>query len=109
MDTIDLVVELLDKKGISGAKMSRDLGFSNAVFSQWKSGAQNPSMKSIIKMANYFGVSVEYLLGNEQKEKPAGFTDEQLKQYNEIMSIYNQLSDDKKIMAKNILESMLKK
>ena len=55
--------------------MSRACGFSNAVFSQWKNRKQNPSATKIAKMAEYFGVSVDYLLGNE--DKPAAPTDDE--------------------------------
>ena len=65
MDTIQKIVELLDKNGISGAKMSRDLGFSNADFSQWKTGKQNPSIEKLTKIAEYFNVSTDYLLGDD--------------------------------------------
>lgn len=75
MDTIDRILELLGKKGVSGAEMSRACGFSNAVFSQWKNRKQNPSATKIAKMAEYFGVSVDYLLGNE--EKPAAPKDDE--------------------------------
>ncbi|MFR9159043.1 MAG: helix-turn-helix domain-containing protein [Ruthenibacterium lactatiformans] len=75
MDTIDRILELLEKKGVSGAEMSRACGFSNAVFSQWKNRKQNPSATKIAKMAEYFGVSVDYLLGNE--EKPAAPKDDE--------------------------------
>jgi len=33
--------------------MSRDLGFSKAVFSQWKTGKQKPSAEKLLKMAEY--------------------------------------------------------
>ena len=72
MEIIDRIEELLEEKGISGAKMSRDLGFSNAVYSQWRSGKQRPSLEKIKKMADYFEVSTDYLScktnsRNEQK------------------------------------------
>lgn len=75
MDTIDRILELLAKKGVTGAEMSRACGFSNAVFSQWKSRKQNPSATKISKMAEYFGVSLEYLMTGEEKEKPAAKSD----------------------------------
>ena len=49
--------------------MSRELGFSNAVFSQWKKRKQNPSAESLRKMAEYFQVSVDYLLGYETEKE----------------------------------------
>lgn len=45
--------------------MSKDLGFSSGLFSQWKAGLQNPSADKIEKMADYLGCSVGYLMGKE--------------------------------------------
>lgn len=67
MDSIDIIIELLKQKGTTGAKMSRELGFSNAVFSQWKQRKQKPSVASMKKMADYFGVSIDTLLGDSDK------------------------------------------
>ena len=47
METIKIIENLLKEKNISGAKMSRDLGFSNALYSQWRSEKQNPSAEKI--------------------------------------------------------------
>lgn len=47
-------------------KLSRSLG------AKWKNTGANPSFDVLSKMSDYFGVSVDYLLGNEQKEKPSG-------------------------------------
>lgn len=62
MDTIDIIITLLKEKRISGAKMSRDLGFSSGLFSQWKNRIQKPSIEKLQKVAEYFGVSVDDLL-----------------------------------------------
>lgn len=67
METIDIIIELLKQKGVSGAQMSRELGFSNAVFSQWKNKKQKPSAESLQKIAEYFGVSVDMLLTRSDK------------------------------------------
>lgn len=47
------------------------MGLSRSLGAKWKNTGANPSYEVLTKMAGYFGVSVDYLLGNEQKEKPA--------------------------------------
>ncbi len=61
--TIERIKELMYEKDISALSMSRDLGFSNAVFSQWNTGKHKPSAEALYKIADYFNVSVDYLLG----------------------------------------------
>lgn len=66
MNTIEIINDLLKEKGISASKMMKDLGFSSGLFSQWKKGLQNPSRKKLEMIAQYFNVSVDYLLGTPQ-------------------------------------------
>lgn len=40
MSIISKISEILDERGITAAQMSRDLGFSSGLFSQWKRGKQ---------------------------------------------------------------------
>lgn len=64
--TVECIQQELDRRGIKPATMSKDLGFSNGLFSQWKSGMQNPSAEKIIKIADYLDCSVDYLLGRDK-------------------------------------------
>lgn len=64
MTTVEIINELLQNKGVSASKMMSELGFSSGLYSQWKSGKQKPSRDKLEKIAEYFGVSVDYLLGN---------------------------------------------
>jgi transcriptional regulator with XRE-family HTH domain len=43
--------------------MSKDLGFANSSFSHWQNGRSSISVDSLLKIADYLGVSVDYLLG----------------------------------------------
>lgn len=71
MDTYDRIEQLLKSRGISAYKLSKGTGISTGLISQWKKRTQKPSATKLQHVADYFGVTVDYLLGNEQKEKPA--------------------------------------
>ncbi|MBE6721893.1 MAG: helix-turn-helix transcriptional regulator [Ruminococcaceae bacterium] len=71
MDTFDRIELLMNQKGVTAYRVAKDTGLSTGLFSQWKKRMQKPSMDKLNKLADYFGVSVDYLSGNEQKEKPA--------------------------------------
>ena len=85
MKTVEIINGLLKQRGISAAKMMSELGFSSGLYSQWKSGKQKPSREKLDKIADYFGVSIDYLLGkdatisqiskNEEKEQKNNATD----------------------------------
>ena len=42
--------------------LAEELGLSRSVFSDWKSGKSMPKADKLVKIANYFGVSIEYFL-----------------------------------------------
>lgn len=56
----EVYVELRDKKGVSDYRVSRETGITKSTFSDWKSGRSNPKIEKIKKLADYFGVPVEY-------------------------------------------------
>lgn len=72
-------VQLLQERGVSSYKITKDTGIPNGLISDWKLGKKTPAADNLIKLANYFDVSVDYLLGRtDNPEKAAGvITDEQ--------------------------------
>lgn len=56
------VEELANKRGITLYALAKELGFAKSLFSDWKSGKSMPKTDKLIKIADYFGVTVEYLI-----------------------------------------------
>ena len=52
--------EQREKKGVSDYRVSRETGITKSTFSDWKSGRSNPKIEKIKKLADYFGVPIEY-------------------------------------------------
>ena len=72
------IIELCKEKGISGSRMCLDLGMSKSTLSDLKSGRKKSfTADTAHKIASYLGVSVAYLLGEEEKgekkEQPIDF------------------------------------
>ena len=59
----DRIKSLRQEKGVGQNKMAEDLEVSNASISYWETGKQIPSAEVIYKMAKYFNVSADYILG----------------------------------------------
>lgn len=72
----EIFVRLLEKYGVTAYKVSKSTGIAGSTFSDWKSGRSVPKQEKLQKIADYFGVSIDYLMtGNEEpKEKPQGLT-----------------------------------
>lgn len=56
--------ELRERKGITQSEFSRDMGVAASTVGMWEQGRRAPDSETLIKIANYFGVSVDYLIGN---------------------------------------------
>lgn len=59
----DILQILMKEHGVSSYKLTKDTGISNGLISNWKQGVKIPSAENLIKIADYFDVSVDYLLG----------------------------------------------
>jgi transcriptional regulator with XRE-family HTH domain len=62
---------LCDEKGVSPKRAVTEMGMSNSLATKWKNTGATPNGATLGKIADYFGVSVEYLLGTETKKEPA--------------------------------------
>lgn len=54
--------QLVKSRGITAYRVAKDLGLAPAVFSDWKSGKSKPKADKLKKIADYFGVTIEYFL-----------------------------------------------
>jgi len=59
----DIFVKLLQDRNVSSYKLTKDTGINNGLISKWKSGQVIPSAEKLIVLADYFDISVDYLLG----------------------------------------------
>lgn len=84
----DVFAKLCEERGIKPSKAAEECGINKSNVSNWKNNGYVPRSDALNKIADYFGVTVDYLLGNEQKEKP--ITDES----NELDNIYLDLAKD---------------
>lgn len=63
---------------MSAAQLTREAKITNGLVTQWRNRTQQPSAKSLSKIADYFNVSLDWLSENEQKEKAPVSEDERL-------------------------------
>ena len=66
MDSFGKTLKTLRKsRNISATKLSEDLNIHRGSLSNWETGRRTPDSEMLLKIANYFNVSVDYLLGND--------------------------------------------
>ena len=60
---IERIMILMEERGVNGKQLTTELELAQSTLSEWKKGKAKPSHDAIIKLADYFGVSTDYLLG----------------------------------------------
>lgn len=68
-NTYDLFAKIIEAKGITPYRIAKDTGLTTVLFTDWKKGKSRPKYDKLKIIADYLGVSVEYLQGIETKEQ----------------------------------------
>ncbi len=63
MSIVDRILVLQEERNLTNKDIEVGAGLANASVSQWKKGKGKPSLENIIKVATYFQVTTDYLLG----------------------------------------------
>ena len=68
--TLKKILELAEKNNISIRYLEKTLGFGNGAIKKW--GESSPSVDKLKKVADYFGVSIEYFLEQRGSRRGGG-------------------------------------
>ncbi|MBQ8762213.1 MAG: helix-turn-helix transcriptional regulator [Clostridia bacterium] len=60
-----ILKDLRLEKGIGQVELANLIGVSKGIISLWENGLREPSLSSLIILAKYFGVTIDYLVGLE--------------------------------------------
>lgn len=85
------IKQLREESGLSQAKLARELGVGVGSVGMWESSDEVPPVKKLQIIANYFDVSLDYLVGKSDVRKPteggASLTDEE----EELLRLFRKL------------------
>lgn len=87
------------KRGITQAEFARDLGVSQQAVGGWEVNRSEPSFDTLKRIANYFGVTTDYLL---DKEKQNVINNEE----NALLDGYRQLNADGQKLILTMMNSL---
>lgn len=58
---------LREDTGMLRVDLARKLDITYQLYCDWERGAKRPSYEKLIKVADYYGVSLDYLLGRTER------------------------------------------
>ncbi len=77
--------KLRKNRGLSQEQLAEQLNVSRQAISKWEQGTAVPESEKLIRISNYFGVTVDYLLKNDS-EDTTNTTDEVVEEKTKIMA-----------------------
>lgn len=61
--------ELRKDKGLTQKELGEDLGMTQSNYQKWEGEKSSPSGDTLVRFANYFNVSIDYLVGRKNQRK----------------------------------------
>lgn len=92
----DNYVRLCAERGMSPSAVALDIGIKKSNVTYWKNGRNNPSDVTIVKIANYFGVSVEELLDDGIKKDPIPKDEDEDSETAELREIWSSADESER-------------
>lgn len=71
--------ELREEKGLSQKELGKMFNVAQNTISNWEKGAREPDKKTLVKLADFFGCSTDYLLGKDPDPQPPATPDPEIK------------------------------
>lgn len=98
------------EKNITQKQLAEKFNLHQTAISEWESGRTYPRIEIAIQLANYFGVTIDYLLGREPDSglvyvhKDPALTDDE----KELLNIYRNITPELKENARSMIDLMPK-
>jgi len=92
--------ELRESRGLNQTRLAQELSVSQGTLSYWERGYVEPDNKSIIKLANFFNVTTDYLLGVTNIPSPSGI------EINETLKKIKSLSPEDQAKAEEYIDML---
>ena len=115
----EIFLKLLEERGVSAYKVGKATGIAGSTFTDWKTGRSAPKQDKLQKIADYFGVTLDYLMTGEEQNSP--YSDDMADLFVEIsrsndvnrikrlLSYYIDLNEREKDSVDSIVESLSNK
>lgn len=61
----DRIFHLMQERGVKASDIVKHTGIKQSTITEWKMGRASPGVKALVLLADYFGVTVDYLVGHD--------------------------------------------
>lgn len=106
MDFSKRLIDLRESKNMKQSELSTIVGLQSSAISKYEKGSTQPSLETLAKFAEYFEVSVDYLLGLSSIKNPYS-ADKFTPKEAELITKYRKLSPERQIRIDERINTML--
>lgn len=94
--------ELRDSKKVKDSDVAKNTGITPSTFSDWKKGKSSPNADKLVKIAEYLGTTVEYLVtGSDPAIKTRGYDITEF-EYQIILAYRKQETAAKEVVVRSL-------
>ena len=99
MEFLERLFFLINENGVSRSKFLSDIGAGKNSFVYWENHKNLPSGDTLLKIADYFGVSVDYLLGKDAPEPAQMSADE-----TELLALFERVPPERRALVLQMIK-----
>lgn len=59
------IFHLMQERGVRASDIVKQTGIKQSTITEWKMGRSSPSVNALVMLADYFGVTVDYLVAHD--------------------------------------------
>ena len=75
------IASLREDADLTQEQLAKSIGISRAALSHYEKSRREPDYKTLVKIANYFNVTTDYILGNSHLKRGRLVTEDELKTF----------------------------
>ena len=111
MNTIEKVLNLIENTGKTDNSLEKEIGLSRGAINNWRSQKGKPSFDALVKISNYFDISLDFFADKTKKDTPINI--EVSKDYselqNKLLKCFDALDEGGKYQALGYIEVLADK
>lgn len=108
-DKSNKLYELRKEKGLSQRTAAQQFFVSQATYYNWEAHKTEPSFEQLLKIADFYDVTVDYLLGRDDSVSVTPFNEQLPKDAQQLLSMYSEFTAEQKEAVLNLLRSFTSK
>lgn len=105
-DLLERIYRLMSKQDIKPTQLAKQLGMSTSSFTDWGKGKGSPSLKAVMQFADFFDVSLDYLVYGEDHQI-SNILEFSNPEDAALLESFHKLSPDLKAKAMGYIEGMV--